>query len=293
MTRGEDAGHSTRRAVRHRRAAPARLRRAEPLHLLTRMHELSAAAVALVEARRHARRSSCSTCASRGRSPSPPSCRARRRADARDPARRRARSGAACRLHLSSRRPQRAGRRIPRAQGSPRPITSPAGSTPGRARSIRRRPLLTRAPSRRIQGTAWPMRAQPVDDAPRGACAAVPRPVAASPRGAAQSLLELYEAAHGYDATYLAARALADSAPYRVEQVRALMRPSASLSASAPRASRPTRPSARTSAATGFGLTRRAARQPLFNRANDGDDRAGRANARVVAAPSSTPPSRT
>jgi hypothetical protein len=50
---------------------------------------------------------------------------------------------------------------------------------------------------------------------------------------AAQNLLELYDLAHGYDATYLAARAQAESAPYRVEQARALMRPSATLSSSA------------------------------------------------------------
>ena len=55
--------------------------------------------------------------------------------------------------------------------------------------------------------------------------------LAASPALRAQSLLELYEGAHGYDATYLSARALADSAIYRVEQARALNRPSASLSA--------------------------------------------------------------
>ena len=41
-------------------------------------------------------------------------------------------------------------------------------------------------------------------------------PAAAS----AQSLRGLYEAAHAYDATYLSARALADSATYRVEQTR-------------------------------------------------------------------------
>ena len=57
----------------------------------------------------------------------------------------------------------------------------------------------------------------------------------------AQSLLEVYEAAHNYDATYLAARALADSAIYRVEQTRALNRPSASLSATGARlAQKPT-----------------------------------------------------
>ncbi|MGZ8260607.1 MAG: TolC family outer membrane protein [Caldimonas sp.] len=83
----------------------------------------------------------------------------------------------------------------------------------------------------------------------------------------AQSLLELYEAAHGYDATYLAARALAESATYRVEQVRALMRPSASLTASAGRS--------RTHPTIGdnFASTPLSAslngRQPLFNRANN------------------------
>ena len=45
----------------------------------------------------------------------------------------------------------------------------------------------------------------------------------------AQSLQELYEAARAYDATYLAARALADSATHRAEQAKALGRPSLSL----------------------------------------------------------------
>ena len=53
-----------------------------------------------------------------------------------------------------------------------------------------------------------------------------------APTARAQSLLELYDAAHGFDATYLAARALADSARYRVEQVEALNRPSAAATAS-------------------------------------------------------------
>jgi outer membrane protein len=82
----------------------------------------------------------------------------------------------------------------------------------------------------------------------------------------AQSLLELYEAAHRYDATYLAARALADSATYRVEQTRALMRPSASLAANAGRSqNNPT-------IGDNFGSNTFGAsingRQPLFNRAN-------------------------
>ena len=88
----------------------------------------------------------------------------------------------------------------------------------------------------------------------------------AAPPAAAQSLLELYEAAHSYDATYLSARALADSAQYRVEQSRALMRPSASLSSSGGRS--------QTSPTIGndFGSNNLGAsisgRQPLFNRAN-------------------------
>ena len=79
----------------------------------------------------------------------------------------------------------------------------------------------------------------------------------------AQSLDELYTAARGYDATYLSARALADSAPYRAAQADALLRPSVSLDASANTGR----------VETGFGNgsfnTRSgqlSARQPLFNR---------------------------
>jgi outer membrane protein len=83
----------------------------------------------------------------------------------------------------------------------------------------------------------------------------------------AQSLLEVYEAAHNYDATYLAARALADSATYRVEQTRALNRPSATLSATGARlAQKPTAGSNFGSNTLGASLD---ARQPLFNRSND------------------------
>ena len=47
----------------------------------------------------------------------------------------------------------------------------------------------------------------------------------------AQSLQELYEAAHTYDATYLAAKALADSARYKADQADALNRPTVGLTA--------------------------------------------------------------
>ena len=49
----------------------------------------------------------------------------------------------------------------------------------------------------------------------------------------AQSLQELYDAARGYDATYLAIRATADAAAARIGQAEALNRPSLGLGASA------------------------------------------------------------
>jgi outer membrane protein len=51
--------------------------------------------------------------------------------------------------------------------------------------------------------------------------------------GYAQSLQELYDAARSYDATYLATRALAESAEYRAAQVEALNRPTANVTAGA------------------------------------------------------------
>jgi outer membrane protein len=57
--------------------------------------------------------------------------------------------------------------------------------------------------------------------------------LATSGTASAQSLKELYDAARGYDATYLAARALADSAQYKLEQGRALARPTVGLTAGA------------------------------------------------------------
>jgi outer membrane protein len=84
----------------------------------------------------------------------------------------------------------------------------------------------------------------------------------------AQSLLELYEAARGYDATYLSSRALLESAEYRVEQVKALRRPQVGLQVGA----------TRTTADTPYASTIRAdienlnatlsASQSLYNKAN-------------------------
>ena len=69
---------------------------------------------------------------------------------------------------------------------------------------------------------------------PRAALAALAA-LAASGTASAQNLQALYDAARGYDATYLAARAQADSATYANEQVKALNRPSVSVSASTAR----------------------------------------------------------
>jgi outer membrane protein len=67
--------------------------------------------------------------------------------------------------------------------------------------------------------------------APLAVAAALALPAAAS----AQSLRELYEAARAYDATYLAARALYDSAQYRVGQAEASTKPNVGLTANATR----------------------------------------------------------
>ena len=95
----------------------------------------------------------------------------------------------------------------------------------------------------------------------------------------AQSLQELYDAARGYDATYLAAKALADSTLYRAAQADALNRPTVGLSAGATQAE--VDPPSTNSSVTGQPIPgsgdRRgtttlqvgvSATQPLYNRAN-------------------------
>jgi outer membrane protein len=83
----------------------------------------------------------------------------------------------------------------------------------------------------------------------------------------AQSLQALYEAALGYDASYLAARAQADSAPYRAAQAEALQRPSASLGGSAGRAYYDLPGTASTRSGNTIGVSLNG-KQPLYNRAN-------------------------
>ncbi|WP_043459334.1 TolC family outer membrane protein [Azohydromonas australica] len=85
----------------------------------------------------------------------------------------------------------------------------------------------------------------------------------------AQGLTELYQAARGFDATYLSARALAESAPYRAAQSNALNHPSIGLAGSTTRTdghlSSDTFSRSRDSNAKQLAIN---ARQPLFNRAN-------------------------
>jgi outer membrane protein len=59
--------------------------------------------------------------------------------------------------------------------------------------------------------------------------------IVAAPAAHAQSLLELYEAAHDYDASFLAARANVDAAQYRLDQSRAVYLPNVGLALSAGR----------------------------------------------------------
>jgi len=102
----------------------------------------------------------------------------------------------------------------------------------------------------------------------------------------AQSLKELYDAARGYDATYLSARALADSAQYRADQAAALRLPTVGLQASstlvraesdsestsptglaAPAPARVTTPTTTETRTTNNQVVL-SAQQSLFNRAN-------------------------
>ncbi len=89
----------------------------------------------------------------------------------------------------------------------------------------------------------------------------------AAPWLQAQTLSELYEAARGYDAIYLAARASAESAPFRAAQSAALRRPSAALtgSATASQIDLPVGPN-RSANNTNLALQ---GRQSIYNRAND------------------------
>ncbi|MBQ0961454.1 TolC family outer membrane protein [Ideonella sp. 4Y11] len=84
----------------------------------------------------------------------------------------------------------------------------------------------------------------------------------------AQSLQELYDAARGYDATYLGAQAAASAAQYRADQANALWLPSVGLSAGASRTEADTPYSSTRSTNTNATNVALQAQQNLFNRAN-------------------------
>lgn len=88
----------------------------------------------------------------------------------------------------------------------------------------------------------------------------------------AEDLVELYNAARGFDATYLSARAQAESVAYTVERTRALQRlgVSAALSALRTEAKAPPNPQIPDPERVGGNTIDASinARQPLFNRAN-------------------------
>ena len=86
------------------------------------------------------------------------------------------------------------------------------------------------------------------------------------PAAYAQTLQELYDTARGYDATYLAARALADSAQYRAEQAHALRRPNVGAELSYSRTTSDTPQGANNARGPNAALR---GTQSLFNRAND------------------------
>ena len=96
--------------------------------------------------------------------------------------------------------------------------------------------------------------------------------LSAIPGAWAQSLQELYEAARGYDAAYLAARAQAESAQYRKAQSDALRLPSVTATGSLTHTQTDPPPSLINPGGGAFGTTVTAVgvtgRQPLFNRAN-------------------------
>jgi outer membrane protein len=81
----------------------------------------------------------------------------------------------------------------------------------------------------------------------------------------AQSLLEVYTLARSYDATYLAARALAQSALYKAEQAEALRRPNVNLGSALTRSESEAPSGHRTGNTSSATMT---AKQPLFNRPN-------------------------
>lgn len=116
-----------------------------------------------------------------------------------------------------------------------------------------------------LRRPAFPLRPHPVP-AWRRMALGLSLLVLTAGQASAQSLLEVYEAARSYDATYLAARALAESATYKAAQSDALRLPSVGLAAGATRTELD--PPAGPDRSGNNAQVALSAKQPLFNRAN-------------------------
>ena len=128
----------------------------------------------------------------------------------------------------------------------------------------------TKPPGRAVGALPTPATTKPspvvVPAPPAAPAATVVAVVAVVPPVPTQTLLDLYQSARAFDATYLAARAQADSEIYRAEQVEALLRPSASLSGNAGRVE--TNPLIGPSFGSNSLALALSGKYPLFNRAN-------------------------
>jgi len=85
----------------------------------------------------------------------------------------------------------------------------------------------------------------------------------------AQSLQDFYDAARSYDASYRAAKQLADSTVYKAEQSRALNRPSVNATGQIAQSYSNTPYASTTTTRTGVQSAAVTAQQSLFNRGND------------------------
>ena len=85
----------------------------------------------------------------------------------------------------------------------------------------------------------------------------------------AQSLNDLYQAAHGYDAAYLSARAALDAAQLRLDQARGLRLPQVGLGVNAGRQTSSTPEATTRNANSNSATATLSGSQTLFNRSND------------------------
>lgn len=104
------------------------------------------------------------------------------------------------------------------------------------------------------------------------ACTLAVLGMAGSLSAQAENLIDLYQAARGYDAAYLAAKSQFDAAQFKADQARSLQRPSVNLQATVKRnrldSSLPDGPTGSYDSTSTNSQLAVAARQPLFNQGN-------------------------